>query len=115
MEKKTKGPRRTRGVGPTRSRRAFSWEFKREAVRLMQERQRLGTSLAQIGRELGVRAGLLHTWAAQVQRAARPTSASGAGLSPDEELRRLRRELDIARQERDFLKKATAFFAKESR
>lgn len=113
MEKKTTGPKRTRGVGPTRSRRAFSWEFKQEAVRLLQERQRLGTSLAQIGRELGVRAGLLHTWAEQVQRAARPTS--GAVLSPDEELRRLRRELDITRQERDFLKKATAFFAKESR
>jgi transposase len=114
MEKRAKGTTRAQGVGPT-GRRAFSWEYKQEAVRLMKERQQLGTTLAQIGRELGVRSGMLRTWAAQVERAARPTATPGSTLSPDEELRRLRRELDITRQERDFLKKAAAFFAKESR
>jgi len=60
MEKKAKGTTRGQGVRPA-GRRAFSWEYKQEAVRLMKERQRLGTTLAQIGRELGVRSGCAST------------------------------------------------------
>jgi transposase len=91
-------------------RRQFSREFKEEAVRLWAE---TGRPLAQIARELSVRTEQLRRWRHQLgigkpDRAARPETEA-------QELRRLRRELEITRQERDFLKKAAAFFAKESR
>jgi transposase len=77
-------------------------------------------SLAQIGRELGVRPEMLRAWARQVD--GRPQAAGhevvpGKGQLPtaDAEVRRLQRENTVLRQERDFLKKAAAFFAKESR
>ena len=103
-----------------RSRRTFSAEFKLEAVRLMDERRAAGASVAQVGRELDVRPDVLRAWARQVKR--RP----GAGVqnvfpghgqlaSAEAEVRRLQRENVGLRQERDFLKKAAAFFAKESR
>ncbi len=103
-----------------RARRSFSAEFKVEAVRLMSERRALGVSLAQVGRELDVRPGLLRKWArrlAQRPGAARGDVFPGNGRQPsaEEDVRRLQRENATLRQERDFLKKAAAFFAKESR
>lgn len=97
-----------------RERRSFGMEFKREAVRLMLERRRAGVSLAQIGRELDVRPDQLRVWAEQLgeNTASEPGEAPGSDAA---EIRRLRRELETVRQERDFLKKAAAFFAKESR
>ena len=101
---------------PRRARRTFSAEFKREAVRLLAERRAAGISLEQIARELDLGPDLLRRWAQ------RPTGGGGAeaprqlpGESEAEELRRLRREVAVLRQEREFLKKATAFFAQESR
>jgi transposase len=71
-----------------------------------------------VARELGVRGDLLRKWRRQF--ATTPTGhqvfpGNGNLTSPDEEVRRLRRELAQVREERDILKKATAFFAKESR
>lgn len=91
-----------------RVRREFTLEFKREAVRLMETHLEAGVPLAQVGRELGVRPEILRRW----QRAVHAPSSGQE--DPDTELRRLRRELEITRQERDFLKKAAAYFAKES-
>ncbi len=110
---------KAKGSG-SRERRVFSAEFKVEAVRLLRERQKLGVSLAQIGRELDVGRDLLRKWARQVEdRAGRAPSDvfPGAGKLPqaEEEVRRLRRENAVLRQERDCLKHAAAFFAKESR
>lgn len=103
------------GSGGRRQRRQFSPEFKQEAVRLMNERRSGGASLAQIARELEVQPDLLRSWAHRLGQWDVARSANGTPVNPEEELRRLRRELEITRQERDFLKKATAFFAKESR
>jgi len=104
--------------GPRRAPRTYTQEFRQEAVRLMLERRAAGVSLAQISRELDVSPDLLRAWGKELGvvrpvRNARP--ASSPSLSPEEELRRVRRELEVTRQERDFLKKAVAFFAKESR
>ena len=53
-----------------RERRTFSAEFKLEAVRLVRERRAAGVSLAQVGRELGVRADMLRAWAQQAEERA---------------------------------------------
>jgi transposase len=103
-----------------RNRRSYSTEFKAEAVRLMRERRALGVSLAQVGRELEIRPSLLRAWSRQIDGGGVATgrdglAAAGSQLSVEEELRRVRRENAVLRQERDFLKKAAAFFAKESR
>lgn len=102
--------------GPRRAPRTFTPEFRQEAVRLMLERREAGTSLQQIARELDVGPDILRQWGKDLGvvipvRTGRPQRA----MSADEELRRVRRELEVTRQERDFLKKAAAFFAKESR
>ena len=107
---------------PARAKRTFSPEFKEEAVRLLAERRAAGVSLEQIARELDVGPDLLRTWA-QRQAGLGPTrghrvpspSQASPGESEAEELRRLRREVAVLRQEREFLKKATAFFAQELR
>lgn len=103
---------------PTRGRRTFTAEFKREAVRRMRERRADGVPLTQIGRELEVRPELLADWARKLDgrgtgRIDSPT-APVAGETLEDEVRRLRRENATLKQERDFAKKAAAFFAKES-
>ncbi len=101
-------------------RRSFSAEFKLEAVRRMEERRSSGVSLAQIGRELGVRPDMLRAWAKQTDQragAAPRDMFPGQGRLPtdQEELRRLQRENTRLQQEVEFLKKAAAYFAKVSR
>ena len=98
-------------------RRQFTREFKLEAVRLAT----LGEKpVAQVARELGILPHLLRNWRRQVEgRAGQPETdvfpGNGQLPSQEEELRRLRREVETLRQERDFLKKTAAYFAKESR
>lgn len=97
-----------------RERRTFSAEFKAEAVRLLTERRAAGDTLAQVSRELDVRADQLRAWARQARE--RTGSESGIpGETLEQENRRLRRELAVARQEQAFAKKVAAYFAKESR
>jgi transposase len=99
------------------TRRQFTREFKLEAVRLAKES---GKPQAQVARELGIRPDMLRTWKRQAEGRAGFAVAeifpgNGHHLSQDEEVQRLRRENERLRQERDFLKKAAAYFAKESR
>jgi len=108
------------GHGEKRARRSFSAEFKLEAVHLMRSRRSQGVSLEQIGRELDVRPDQLRTWGRQAEKrsGAIPSDVfPGQGNLPsaEEEIRRLKRELEVTRQERDFLKKTSVYFAKESR
>jgi transposase len=93
-----------------KQRRSFSPEFRQEAVRLALESDR---PLSEVARELKIRPDQLRHWKQQLTRAAGVSPPSGE--TPEQELRRLRREVEVLRQERDFLKKAAAFFAKESR
>jgi transposase len=91
------------------ARRKHTVEFKREAVRFLAE---TGHSVREVAAELKVSPGLLWRW--QKQYGAGP----GPGALPPseaEELRRLRREVVVLRQEREFLKKAAAYFADPSR
>ena len=93
-----------------RKRQRYTAAFKAEAVRLVVEGERTAAAVA---RDLGVRADLLRKWklehlaSGQIREPARE-------LSDAERIRRLERELAVVRQERDFLKKATAFFARAS-
>ena len=94
-----------------RKRQRYTPEFKTEAVRLWVEGDR---SAAAVARDLGIRADLLRKWK-QEQRAAGLVQEPERELTDAERVRRLERELAVVRQERDFLKKATAFFARDSR
>jgi transposase len=92
-----------------RKRRLFTPEFKAEAVRLVRAS---GKAVATVARELDLTATCLRAW---VNQAAADEKNDGQGaLTTDErvELTRLRRELRTVEQERDFLKKCTAYFAK---
>lgn len=89
-------------------RRAFTPEFKQEAVRQVTE---LGRPLSQVARELSLRPEQLRGWKQQlVSRGA--VSAPVRVETAEEEVRRLRRELAVLRQEHEFLGKAAAFFAR---
>jgi len=97
--------------------RKFTPEFKLEAVRLAAAGDK---PLAQVARELGILPNLLRNWRQQVEgREGQPAADlfpdHGQLPNQDEELWRLRREVETLRQERDFLKKTTVYFAKESR
>jgi transposase len=94
-----------------RKRRAFTTEFKAEAVRLV---RKSGKSVPTVARELDLTETALRSWVRQAEVDA-GRGAPGALTSEErEELGRLRRETRTLRMERDILKKATAFFAKES-
>ena len=105
---------RKAGAAGRRERRAFSAEFKAEAVRLMVERRAEGATLAQVGRELDVRPDQLRAWAQQQTREA-GTGSARPGETMEQENRRLRREVAVLRQEQAFAKKVAVYFAKESR
>lgn len=91
-------------------RRRFTQEFKLEAARLLEAGSR---PAADIARELGVPRNRLYKWQEQVRKkGAGAFPGSGRGGSNDE-LGRLKRELERVKEERDILKKAAAYFAKE--
>lgn len=96
-----------------RKRRVFSLEFKSEAVRRLGERRLHGVTLAQVSRELNVRSDILRRWEKRQGGKSRAEVIAAADL--ESEVRRLRRENDVLRQEREFAKKAAAYFAKELR
>lgn len=97
-------------------RKHFTPEFKQAAVRRAASGD---ATVLEVARELGIRTDRLREWIAQAQggqRRPRPEAAPAAApLSLDEEVRQLRREVARLREERDILKKAAAFFARESR
>ena len=94
-----------------RQRRKFSAEFKREAVQLTHDPER---TVAEVGEDLGIDASVLKRWRAEARADGQQASpGSGRRKAPDEEVARLKRELVRVQQERDILKKALAYFARE--
>jgi len=95
-----------------RGRSAYTDEFRREAVRLV---ERQPDRIAQIARELDVHPETLRSWWQRVQvQPDGPIVSPARVLTLEEENRQLRHENERLREERDILKKATAFFAKYS-
>jgi len=90
-----------------RRRRRFSPEFKAEAVRLVVASD---APIATIAQQLGIARGMLSRWV----DAARPAPREAVSEDERSELARLRRENLQLKMERDILKKATAFFARQS-
>jgi len=94
-----------------RKRRAFTKEFKAQPVGLVRES---GKSVGAVARDLGLTETALRSWVRQGEIDARWGPAGALTTEEREELGRLRRENRTLRMERDILKKATAFFAKEN-
>jgi transposase len=93
--------------------RSFTREFKLEAVKLVRER---GVSQTQAARDLGIHYNVLRKWVKDAKADASQAFPGRGKMRPDDaEVARLRRELAQTKAERDILKKAIAFFAKEPR
>ena len=93
-------------------RRKFSREYKIEAIKLVRER---GVSVAQAGRDLGIHENVLRKWIKEF--GSDPVQAfpgQGQLKLEQQEIERLRREVNKLKAERDILKKAAAFFAREA-
>jgi transposase len=95
-----------------KARRSFTPEFKVQAVQLVTEQ---GKSIAEVARDLDLSESLLRSWKTALAASGAP-AFPGRGNPPalEEGLRRLRAENKRLTMERDILKKATAFFARES-
>ena len=91
-------------------RRKYSPEFKRGAV---EQASQPGVRCAQVARELGIEPNMLTRWKREAQAEGRH-AFGGTGAPRDEEVARLKRELARVKKERDFLREAATFFARES-
>ena len=95
------------------TRRSYSHEFKLEAVRMVTEQ---GLSVAEVARDLEIHANLLRSWKRRLAKEGNQAfPGNGKPPADQDELRQLREEVRKLRMERDILKKATAFFAKEAK
>ena len=95
---------------------AYSEAFRKEAVRLANLPDRTATEVA---KELGIHVGQIYNWRTQFSKLSKGQfkKVDGIDYSKDEneEIRRLKKEIAQLKEERDFLKKATAYFAKEEK
>ena len=94
----------------SKNRTTYSLEFKRSSAKLAVESEQ---SIAQIARELGVNTSTLYAWVIEYERSQGKEFKSDDTIAA--EVRRLKKENSRLRQERDILKKATAYFANETR
>jgi len=94
-------------MGQKRKYKQYSKEYKEEAVALVQEQ---GYSVPEAAKSLGIASNMLYRWKEQIE-----SELQGKSLSIDEreELKQLRKEVKNLRMEKEILKKASAFFAKE--
>jgi transposase len=94
------------------TRRRFSTEYKQQAVELARTGNK---SVSQVARDLGIDPNMLSRWCREVEATSPQKAFPGQGKTRDEELAALRRELAQVKKERDFLKEAAVFFAKDSK
>ena len=95
------------------ARKTYTREFKLQALTMLTGQ---GLSVAEVARRLGVGEGLLHAWKKAVLKKGVDAFPGSGHLTPvEEENRRLRAEVKRLEAERDILKKATAFFAAQTR
>jgi transposase len=93
-----------------KAQRTFTREFKVEAVRLAETS---GKPITELARDLGVSDSTIHNWRKELSQHGQDAfPGSGHQTELQEENRRLKRELEIARQERDILKKAIVVFSR---
>ena len=97
--------------GGRRARRVFSEEFRAGAVRLVLDE---GKTAGAVARDLDLTQSALRAWVVRAQADRTKGKSGGLTTAEREELARLRKENRQLRLERDLMKKATAFFAKES-
>ena len=95
------------------SKRQYTGEFKREVLAMAAKGEK---SISELERDLGITAGLVYKWRRRYR-----FDEKGEALAPSEEreaaaeIRRLKRELEVVRQERDILKKAIQIFSQDPR
>jgi transposase len=94
-----------------RVRRTHTREFKADTVKLVRSG---GRNASQVARELGLSDSLVRTWVTQAEVDAGRGPASALITAEKEELSHLRREVKVLRMEREILKQAATFFAKEN-
>jgi transposase len=94
-------------------RRHFTREFKRDAVRLVTEK---GMLVGKVARELDIHPNLLHLWRREfLGKGEKAFVGKGRVTLEEAGIKRLRRELEKVREERDILKKALAVFSKRNK
>lgn len=94
------------------ARRSFTREFKLEAVRLVSER---GLSVSQAARDLGIHENVLRKWVRQYRDDPAHAFPGAGQMKPEQaEVAQLKNEIRKLKAERDILKKAAAYFAKDS-
>jgi transposase len=94
----------------SKTKRTFTAEYKAQAVRAWRES---GRQLSVFAREIGVSSSMLHRWTQEQSKAQQSAKSGSSAKSEREELLRLRRENEVLKEERDFLRSAAAYFAKE--
>jgi transposase-like protein len=97
-----------------RARRSFTKEFKAEAVRLVREAGPAGKSIGQIAKDLDIGETSLRAWVQRVEIDEGKGPPGALTTTEREELVRLRRENRVLHMEREILKRAATFFAKEN-
>jgi len=100
-------------MGKEDNRRHFTREFKRDAVQLVTEK---GKPVGKVARDLDIHPNLLHLWRRKFLKDGDKAFTGKGRVKPENaEIRKLRKDLEKVREERDILKKALAVFSKQSR
>lgn len=98
---------------PEKKRKSYERQFKIDAVNLVVNGNR---SVSSVARDLGIEVNLLHRWKRELTEEGLQCFPGKGRLGPqEEELRQLRRELEQAKEDREILKKALAFFSKNGK
>jgi transposase len=95
----------------TKTKESYTAEFRENAVKRANE----SSNIAETARELGIKENTLYNWVHKYTRPIEPTKASRTDEHLYDELKRLKKEVARLKEERDILKKAAAYFAKDTR